>query len=359
MRVAMNLFVLHKLTELLPLQASLTSYETIGSGHINSTWLLSDSDKKFIVQKLNTEVFKQPNLLISNALVIEEHLRNKQMQANYPLEIVKHIQTTRDLFLTEIDNDSYRILNYIDNSYSEDVVKTAHQAEQAAFAFGVFANALKDVDVNELNTVIADFHNLTMRYQQLKTASENDAVNRVTQCKNEIAFCLSQTHLLAELEKAEKHLPLRVCHNDTKINNMLFCKTTHKAKAVIDLDTCMAGYWLYDFGDMVRTFCSPEPEDSTQLDNVFIRQDIFSAIVKGYVEPLKSSMSDGELESLLLGAKIMPLMLSIRFLTDYLNGDVYFKVNHARHNLERAQNQLALYKNIIKSEPWMYKALMS
>ena len=139
---------------------------------------------------------------------------------------------------------------------------------------------------------------------------------------------------------------------------MLFCNTTHKAKAVIDLDTCMAGFWLYDFGDMVRTFCSPEAEDSTNLHNVVIRKDIFSAIVKGYVTPLKNSMSILEQESLLLGAKIMPLMLSVRFLTDYLNNDVYFKVSHAEHNLERAQNQLALYKNILSNEEWMHACLV-
>ncbi|WP_372763397.1 phosphotransferase, partial [Pseudoalteromonas sp.] len=145
-------------------------------------------------------------------------------------------------------------------------------------------------------------------------------------------------------------LPVRPCHNDTKINNMLFCKQTHKAKAVIDLDTCMPGFWLYDFGDMVRTFCSPEEEDSTQLDNVYVREDIFAAIVKGYVTPLQAVLSEQEKHSFWLGTKVMTFMVGLRFLTDYLDGDNYFAVKHSTHNLQRAQNQFTLYKDILAKQ---------
>jgi len=355
----MHTSVQYKLSKLLALNPEFTQLSVIGSGHINSTWLLKNTDEQFIVQKLNTEVFKNPAQLVSNAQLIEQHLNTKQLQNNYPLEVIKHIATHNREYLIKIDNEHYRVLNYISDSYSEDVVKNAQQSEQAAYAFGIFANALQDFDAQQLHTVIPDFHNLAMRFEQLNTAITNNAVNRVKHCADEIKYCLSQQHLITELNYITKHIPLRVCHNDTKINNMLFCSTTHKAKAVIDLDTCMAGFWLYDFGDMVRTFCSPETEDSKSLQNVVIRKDIFSAIVKGYVTPLKSSMSKQEQESLLLGAKIMPLMLSVRFLTDYLNNDVYFKVTHAEHNLERAQNQLALYKSILSNEQWMHERLMS
>ncbi|WP_024600413.1 phosphotransferase enzyme family protein [Pseudoalteromonas sp. TAE56] len=354
----MNISIQNKLSEQLALNPELTQVSVIGSGHINSTWLLRCIDKQFIVQKLNTEVFKYPAQLVSNAKLIEQHLNTKQLQSNYPLETVKHIATQNNEYLIEIDNEHYRVLNYISDSYSEDVVKNTQQSEQAAYAFGVFTHALQDFDAQQLHTVIPDFHNLAMRFEQLNTAITNNSVNRVKHCADEIEYCLSQQHLITELSSIAKQIPLRVCHNDTKINNMLFCSATHKAKAVIDLDTCMAGFRLYDFGDMVRTFCSPEAEDSTNLRNVVIRKDIFSAIVKGYVTPLKSSMSKQEQESLLLGAKIMPLMLSVRFLTDYLNNDVYFKVAHAEHNLERVQNQLALYKNILSNEEWMHAYLV-
>ncbi|NMP04129.1 aminoglycoside phosphotransferase family protein [Pseudoalteromonas arctica] len=355
----MNISIQNKLSGQLALNPELTQVSVIGSGHINSTWLLTCIDKQFIVQKLNTEVFKYPAQLVNNAKLIEQHLNTKQLQSNYPLETVKHIAIQNNEHLIEIDSTHYRVLNYISDSYSEDVVKNAQQSEQAAYAFGVFTHALQDFDAQQLHTVIPDFHNLAMRFEQLNTAITNNSVNRVKHCADEIEYCLSQQHLITELNSIAKQIPLRVCHNDTKINNMLFCSATHKAKAVIDLDTCMAGFRLYDFGDIVRTFCSPEAEDSTNLHNVIIRKDIFSAIVKGYVTPLKSSMSTKEQESLLLGAKIMPLMLSVRFLTDYLNNDVYFKVAHAEHNLERAQNQLALYKNILSNEKWMHQCLMS
>jgi Ser/Thr protein kinase RdoA (MazF antagonist) len=353
----MNTSVQHKLSKLLGLTPELSCFSPIDSGHINSTWLLTSTDSQFIVQKLNTQVFKTPVQLIENATLIEQHLNTKQRQNNYPLEIVKHIETTDAQHLIKIEGEHYRVLNYVTNSYSEEVVKNAQQSEQAAYAFGLFAHALQDFDAQRLHAVIPDFHNLAMRFKQLNNAITSNPVDRVKHCVDEITYCLSQQHLVAALHNVSAQIPLRVCHNDTKINNMLYCSDTHKAKAVIDLDTCMPGFWLYDFGDMVRTFCSPEPEDSTRLHNVIIRKDIFLAIIKGYVAPLKHSMSQHEQESLLLGAKIMPLMLSVRFLTDYLNNDVYFKTTHAKHNLARVQNQLALYKNILSNEAWMRECL--
>ena len=354
----MNTTVQNTLSKLLKLNPESTQLSTISSGHINSTWLLTHFDQRFIVQKLNTHVFKHPAQLVSNAQLIEQHLNTKQQQNNYPLDIVKHINTCNNEYLTMLNEEPYRVLNFIEHSCSEDVVKNPAQAHQAALAFGTFTSALHDFDTATLHTVIDDFHNLTMRFEQLNTAMTNSNKRRLNRCKNDIEYCLSQQHLVNELKTITQHLPVRVCHNDTKINNMLYCSKTHKAKAVIDLDTCMPGFLLYDFGDMVRTFCSAEAEDSTSLDKVIIRKEIFEALVKGYLAPLQPLMSNTEQSSLLLGAKIMPLMLSVRFLTDYLNNDVYFKTTHAEHNLERAQNQLALYKNILSNESWMYKILM-
>jgi len=354
----MNTTVQNTLSKLLKLNPESTQLSTISSGHINSTWLLTHFDQRFIVQKLNTHVFKHPAQLVSNAQLIEQHLNTKQQQNNYPLDIVKHINTCNNEYLTMLNEEPYRVLNFIEHSYSEDVVKNPAQAHQAALAFGTFASALHDFDTATLHTVIDDFHNLTMRFEQLNTAMTNSNKSRLNRCKNDIEYCLSQLHLVSELKTIAQHLPVRVCHNDTKINNMLYCSKTHKAKAVIDLDTCMPGFLLYDFGDMVRTFCSAEAEDSTNLDKVIIRKEIFEALVKGYLAPLKSIMSKKEQASLLLGAKIMPLMLSVRFLTDYLNNDIYFKTAYPEHNLVRTQNQLALYKNTLVNEAWMYETLM-
>lgn len=354
----MNNTVQNTLSKLLKLNPETTQLSTISRGHINSTWLLTHFEQRFIVQKLNTHVFKYPAQIVSNAQLIEQHLNTKQKQKNYPLDIVKHINTGKNEYLTILNEEPYRVLNYIEHSYSEDVVKNPEQAHQAALAFGTFASALHDFDTATLHTVIDDFHNLAMRFEQLNTAITHSDESRLNRSKKDIEFCLSQQHLVNELKAITQHLPIRVCHNDTKINNMLYCSKTHKAKAVIDLDTCMPGFLLHDFGDMVRTFCCAEAEDSTSLDKVVIRKEVFEALVKGYLAPLKPILSKQEQLSLLLGAKIMPLMLSVRFLTDYLNNDVYFKTAYPEHNLVRTQNQLALYKNILVNEAWMYETLM-
>ncbi|WP_338362699.1 phosphotransferase [uncultured Pseudoalteromonas sp.] len=354
----MNTAIQNNLSELLELNPVLTNVKAIGSGHINTTWLLTNAAQQFIVQKLNTHVFKNPAQLVNNAKLIEHHLSAKQQANTYPLDIVKHISTKQGEYLITLNNTYYRVLNFINQSVSEDVVKEPKHAEQAAFAFGTFTCALLDFNASSLYPVITDFHNLAMRFKQLNTAISTADKSRLQQCKNDIDYCIAQQYLVKELAEVTADLPTRVCHNDTKINNMLFCSNTYKARAVIDLDTCMAGFLLYDFGDMVRTFCCAEAEDSTNLDKVVIRKEVFTALVKGYLAPLQSAISNKEQASLMLGAKVMPLMLSVRFLTDYLNNDVYFKTAHAEHNLERTQNQLALYKNILSNESWMHKTLM-
>lgn len=329
----------------------------IGNGHINTTLLLQSANAPVVVQKLNTYVFPQPNELVNNARLIEKHLTNKKQDNNYDLEIIKHVATVNQDYLIDIKGDSWRGLEFIGGSYSEDVVANVQQAKIAANAFGQFAAALEDFDATQLFSVIPDFHHLAKRINTLKEVANLDKCDRLKSAKEEVDFCLSQNALIDELETLKSQLPLRACHNDTKINNMLFCSKAHNAKAVIDLDTCMSGYWLFDFGDMVRTFCSPEEEDSTNLDNVIIREDIFSAIVEGYVTPLQNLITQAEKQSFWVGAKVMCLMIGVRFLTDYLDGDNYFSIKRTGHNLDRAKNQFALYQDLLKKEDKL-KALL-
>ncbi len=326
------------------------SIKPIGNGLINCTLLLTSPNTSLVVQKLNTKVFPEPELLIKNARLIEQHLTLKQQANEYDLSIVRHVTTVENDYLVNAEQGVWRALEFIGNSYSEDVVGNSQQAHIAAGAFGQFARALADFDAEQLHPVIANFHNLAMRAEVFKKVLATASQQRLASCQAEVAFCLSQFTLIDELNAVTAVLPVRPCHNDTKINNMLFCKQTHKAKAVIDLDTCMPGFWLYDFGDMVRTFCSPEEEDSTQLDNVYVREDIFAAIVKGYVTPLQAVLSEQEKHSFWLGTKVMTFMVGLRFLTDYLDGDNYFAVKHSTHNLQRAQNQFTLYKDILAKQ---------
>jgi hypothetical protein len=323
------------------------SIKPIGSGHINNTFLLSTPTQSRVVQKLNSHVFPQLDMLVNNARLIEQHLMRKQQMGRYQLAIIRHVLSNTNEYLIKHDEGSWRALVYIEHTYSEDVVADTQQAYTAANAFGQFAAALADFDAQQLHPVIPDFHNLAMRVKAFQQVVSEDNYNRVADCQPEIDFCLAQLSLVTELAALKGDLPIRACHNDTKINNMLFCNTSHQAKAVIDLDTCMAGYWLFDFGDMVRTFCSPEPEDSPHLSKVTIREDIFLALAKGYIEPLKALLTKQEKQSFWLGTKVMTFMIGLRFLTDYLDGDNYFAITHPIHNLHRAQNQFALYKDIL------------
>ncbi len=326
------------------------SLKPIGNGHINTTMLLKTDEHALVVQKLNTDVFPHPEQLVENARLIEQHLTEKHQKGEYDLDIIRHVPTIKNDFLVEYDHGVWRALEFIGGSYSEDVVATISQAQTAANAFGQFALALQDFQADQLHHVIPNFHNLAMRFDAFKKVVEHDPASRVALCQSDIDFCLNQYTLVDELKELEGKIPLRPCHNDTKINNMLFCKQSDDAKAVIDLDTCMPGYWLFDFGDMVRTFCSPEQEDSTNLNNVRVREEIFAAIVKGYVEPLKEVITDAEKESFWLGTKVMTFMIGLRFLTDFIDGDNYFATKHAHHNLERARNQFALYRDILAKE---------
>ena len=354
-----NTAIAEYLSQQFGLDQETATMKPIGSGHINTTMLLTDEQHSVVVQKLNTDVFPNPEHLVANARAIEQHLTQKAESNAYDLKIIKHLPTTSGSFLVKINGEVWRALEFIGKSYSEDVVSCPEKAQTAANAFGQFAQALSDFDAQVLHHVIPDFHNLAMRIAAFNDKLEADSQNRAEKCQEEIAFCQAQFGLADELESIYGSIPLRPCHNDTKINNMLFCKETDGARSVIDLDTCMPGYWLFDFGDMVRTFCSPEEEDSTDLDNVVVREEIFAALVKGYIAPLENELTPEEKQSFLLGAKVMPFMIGLRFLTDYLDGDNYFATKYSEHNLHRARNQFKLYQDVVTKEALLEKLIHS
>lgn len=345
-----NRVIAEVLSQQFGLQGESVSLRPIGNGHINTTMLLKNKQRALVVQKLNTCVFPEPEQLVTNARKIEQHLARKANDGGYELAIIRHVPTVKGEYLVHFEDEVWRALEFIGGSYSEDVVDSEVKATVAANAFGQFAAALDDFDATQLHHVIPNFHNLAMRIEKFEETLRQDPQSRAALCQEEIAFCRAQFSLAQEVIDVEAQLPLRACHNDTKINNMLFCSESNNARAVIDLDTCMPGYWLYDFGDMVRTFCSPEAEDSTNLANVRVREEIFAALVKGYKGPLSASLTETEKHSFILGAKVMPFMIGLRFLTDYLDGDNYFATKHSEHNLQRAQNQFALYQDIVAKE---------
>ncbi len=325
------------------------SVRRFGNGHINGTYLIEEQQKRIILQQINRQIFPNTEALISNALAIEHHLLTKQQQGEYQLQVLRQQPSCDGEYLIG-DNQDLRALQFIDGGRSIEVVENPEQAFAAAFTFGQFAKALSDFDASKLYSVIPNFHNLSMRFAQLEQAIAQDVVGRLAACQSLVAECLSAKDLADELQSCTAKLPVRVCHNDTKINNMLYSDAQQAGIAAIDLDTCMPGYWLFDFGDMVRTCCSPEPEDSLRPELVVIRPEIFKALAQGYLQGLGDGITEAEKQSLLLGAKVMCLMIGVRFLTDYLNGDCYFAVHRPHHNLQRAENQLRLYRDLLRQQ---------
>jgi Ser/Thr protein kinase RdoA (MazF antagonist) len=347
----MNDFIRSRLLPRYGIAVDAASIAPLGNGHINGTWKVSWPGGALVLQRINTRVFPSPQVLVDNAQKICAHLRRQALVGGYRLAAIEPVLTLEgDAALDLGEQGFWRAMSYLPNSVSLETVENAHQAGQAAAAFGHFTRALSSLDADRLGETIPAFHHLGSRMSVLQEAIEADSHGRVQLCRDWADFVLSQESLLAELDAISPKLPLRICHNDTKLNNMLFDSRDMSSLAIIDLDTCMPGHLLYDFGDMVRSCCSPEAEDSTELERVRVREEIFAALCCGYLGELGEVLTPEERQSLWLGARVMCFMLGVRFLTDYLSGDGYFKVRHEHHNLQRAANQLTLYKNLLANQ---------
>jgi hypothetical protein len=317
----------------------------LGNGLINCTYLVSTVKANFVLQRINKNVFKKPADVIDNAELINKHLLAKKQKNLYSLSPIWQISTIKQKpMVIDANNEYWRAIHYIPNSFTVEEVETPEQAKQVGSAFAQFTSALSDFPATSLTETIPDFHDLSKRIAQLKVMIKADSQNRLSSCQLMVDFCFAQQSFIDEVEPLIQQLPIQVTHNDTKINNLLFCAKSNKPLAVIDLDTCMPGYLMHDFGDMVRTCCSNLPEDGTDLANMKVSFEIYSALAQGNIGNFGDKMSEQEQQSLVMGAQLLPFMLGIRFLTDYLDGDNYFHVKHENHNLERAKNQLNLYR---------------
>lgn len=315
----------------------------LGNGLINSTYLVKHPSKTFVLQKINQGVFKQAKQVISNAEFIDEHLVSAKEKGEYPLSSIGQLATTEGQKFIEIGDQLWRALFFIPNCYTIEAVETAEQASLAATSFAQFTSALSTFSAEKLSEIIPDFHNLQSRLEKLEDVVARDPVGRLQSCQAQVDYCLAQTDFIDEVAGFVAELPLHVTHNDTKINNLLFCKESKLPIAVIDLDTCMPGYLMHDFGDMVRTCCSNLPEDGNNIEDMEVRLDIFEALIQAYIKGFGDNITELEKQSLVTGAQLLPFMIGIRFLTDYIDGDNYFHTQFAEHNLVRAKNQLQLY----------------
>jgi len=336
-------------------EGEIIDVKPFGSGHINDTLLVTvKQDKKevkYILRKINCYVFKQPELIIENTINVTNHIRQKLLEINEP-DLNRKVFT---LLLTKYEKyyhideagDYWCLVVFIDHAYTIDSVENENQAFEAARAYGKFQKYLSDFDTSQCHITIKDFHNLSNRINAFENSINRDPKNRVISISKEILLAKKYGYLNDEFITLKgKNLLTRITHNDTKINNIMLNNKTNEGLCVIDLDTVMPGIILNDFGDMVRTFTSPALEDDKDIAMVRVRLSIFDALVKGYLTELNGYLTKDEVGNLVLGSKIIVFEQAIRFLTDYINGDVYYKTEYDIHNLNRAKNQFALLASI-------------
>lgn len=328
------------------------SVNQIVTGLINKTYLIeTDKREKYILQKINTFVFRNPKELMENIIGVTKHLSEKIKEngGDSKRETLNFLPVGDRYFFCDENGGVWRMYIYVDNSFTYNKPKSADTLRSAGSAFGRFMKLLSDYPAEALHETVKNFHHTPSRYESLMTAYEKDIMSRSAEVKNEIEFVRirkSDTHKLTDLiEKGE--LPLRVTHNDTKLNNILFDIDTDESLCIIDLDTIMPGLSLYDFGDSIRSGASVNEEDNPEI--AFIDLNLFEAYVDGFLRETACCLTDREIESLAFGAKLMTLECGIRFLTDYLEGDVYFRTDYPGHNLSRTKNQFALVKDMEKN----------
>lgn len=333
---------LHAVLAKFPISGKVTDVKPFGNGLINSTFLVSCASENYILQKVNTGVFTKPEIIASNLELAGNYLSEKAPDYLF----IKPILTKENKPYAVIENNFWRLAPFIENSYSIDTIEQPNQAYLAAKAFGKLTKNLDEINVEAFEPTIPDFHNLSYRFHQFTQAIDRGTEERKAEATNLIANFSSKKSIVTTYEEllSNPQMPTRILHHDTKINNVLFDKETHEPLAVCDLDTLMPGLIISDIGDMFRTSLSPIAEDSAEYESIEIREEIYEAIYKGYLEELGEVLTETEKEYLNFGGEFMIYMQGIRFLTDYLNNDVYYPVTHPQHNFERATNQWKLLK---------------
>ena len=323
-----------------------------GNGHINDTFLLrcettDKIEKKFILQRMNHTIFKNPPQLMENIVHVTQYLRTMILsQGGNPDRETLNVLQTRDGadFFWDSSQNYWRVFPFIERSVCLEKVESEKDFYDSAVTFGNFQKQLADFPVEILHETIPNFHNTASRFADFQKALLEGDKTRAALAQEEIAFALDRkedTFVLTSL-LAEGTLPLRVTHNDTKLNNILFDADTRKALCIIDLDTVMPGLSLYDCGDSIRFGANTGTEDETDLTKVGLDLSLFEAFTKGYLEGCAGSLTAKEIELLPMGAKLMTYECGIRFLADFLTGDHYFKIHREHHNLDRARTQFRL-----------------
>ncbi len=333
-------------------EGEFVSVKEFGSGHINKTYIAKykkdDSEQKYVVQKVNNGVFKNVDELMDNVFAVTSYLRNviRENGGDENRETLHFIKTNDGKkYYKCADGSFYRAYIFVKDSVSFDFAENANMFKSSGIAFGRFQRMLGDFDADSLYETIENFHNTKWRYEnEFLPALEMDVMDRAKTCREEIEFIKARKDKMGVLVDLidEKKLPLRVTHNDTKLNNVMFDEKTLECVCVIDLDTVMPGLALYDFGDAIRFGANTALDDEKDLSKVGVNLEYFKAFAEGFLGECGETLNQCEKDHLAFSAWLLTLELVMRFLTDYLNGDVYFKTHYSEHNLVRARNQMKL-----------------
>ncbi|MFZ4521898.1 MAG: phosphotransferase enzyme family protein [Bacteroidales bacterium] len=335
-------------------EGKILSVQPFGSGHINDSYLVTTdppATSDYVLQRINHHIFTNVPDLTLNILKVTSHLRNK-LRSNHPgsanFEIIRLIPANTNLYYYQDSEGNYwRLYDYIRESRSFDKVETTGQAYEGGKAYGTFQLLACDFDASSLVEILPGFHNISNRLATFRDTVGRDPAERVKGLEDEIRFVEERSeemHKIFNLGQ-QGEIPLRVTHNDTKFNNVLF-NPSNRAISVVDLDTVMPGFVLYDFGDAIRTGANTGNEDEEELSLVNIDLNLFSAYSKGYLEVASDFLHPVEKELLAFSAKFMTYIIGLRFLTDHLDGDHYYKIKFPGHNLQRARAQFKLLKSM-------------
>lgn len=331
--------------------------EELRNGHINTTYRAcyrADDGHvdRYILQRINDYVFKDPALVMKNVEKVTRHitwkvLRRRKNAAGQTLTLYPARGGRSYINLPE-EGGMWRCYNNIEGTHTYDVVENTRQAYQAGYAFGSFQELVSDMNPEDIRESIPDFHNTPKRYESLSQSVSADPLNRVQNCQEELELIHSWVPELGKLVEMQRsgELPTRITHNDTKINNVMLDEETDSAVCVVDLDTVMPGLSLYDFGDMVRTATCIASEDEADLSKVEMQMPFFESLAEGYLDATHDFLTKTEVDMLAFSGWLITTEIAIRFLTDYLDGDKYFRIDYPEHNLVRARNQLTLAKSI-------------
>jgi len=331
-----------------------TAVEKFGKGHINDTYIVKnglDNEPGYLLQRINHLIFNNIPALMNNILLVTDHLKTKLktvLAADRETAVVTVIKTKDHLSYYHDNQGSYwRMYLYLKNTKALDFVANNEQAAECGRALGRFQSMLADFDSRQLHETIPNFHNVSLRLSQYHTALENNQAARKYFVTEEAGFISERIERMCAMLTfvQEAHLPLRVTHNDTKFNNILF-NEKDCAQCIVDLDTLMPGYVAYDFGDAVRTLINTAAEDECDLSKISLNLPIFEAFTKGYLTESVEWLTEGEIKSLCLSVPLFPYMQGVRFLTDYLQGDTYYKTEFPDHNLQRARAQFQLLRKL-------------